>query len=374
MVGTDQAAQIASFEQNRTEALGAGRAARGIALLGALTVVSGLGSLVAYNWGKLGPVVKLLAMGLLLAGSAWGTFWAYLTRERHAVRFDVATLIHAGFTLAALALVSQIYDQDGELWQLLLFWCVLTGPVLFATTSRFASAVWYAGLLGTVIAMTDDLAEQIKRLTGLDYDFGDLAAGMVVGTLTAGLALRFMASQYSGRAAVGRTVFWWHLMILGALGGLAFRHGMARGEPVIWLFTLGSFLTLALLMPEHVEELGFGKKGPVLGLCAWALLGLGLPAGLPVDTGIGAFAAFLSFFALAWYLAERASDERNIRFCIFALGMRIVVASFELFENLLITGIVLVGLGALALLWSRKKWAPAAPSGPTLGSGEGGAA
>lgn len=86
-----------------------------------------------------------------------------------------------------------------------------------------------------------------------------------------------------------------------------------------------------------------------------------------MDSGLFAFAAFLLFWGLAWYLSERAGASRSSRLAVFLIAARVVIASFELFESLLVTGGVLVGLGACALAWSRHSLRRIANRGATDG-------
>jgi hypothetical protein len=78
-----------------------------------------------------------------------------------------------------------------------------------------------------------------------------------------------------------------------------------------------------------------------------------LPLGLSLESGALAFVSFVLFWGLGWYFAEQAGATKNARLAVFLLGGRVVIASFELFESLLVTGGALIGLGALALVWSR---------------------
>lgn len=148
LISLAQAQRITEFENQRVRAERRGRASRGVALLGALTVVSGIGSLVAYNWARLGEAVKLGGFGILLVLSLAATVWvkgkvdgrtstdsAAPARDSSSTALDVTLVLASGLTLAGLSLVSQIYHPDGEVWQLLFAWSLATAP-LWGSRSR----------------------------------------------------------------------------------------------------------------------------------------------------------------------------------------------------------------------------------------------
>jgi hypothetical protein len=134
-------------------------------------------------------------------------------------------------------------------------------------------------------------------------------------------------------------------------------HGASTGAPLVFVVTLVMGGLTVVALPESVERLGWGPRASFAMLFSVGLAGFAIPSLFAVDSGIAAFLSFMLFFGVAWFFAERAGHEKNVRLVVFALALRIVIASFELFEDLFVTGIVLVGCGAGALLWSRHKWA-----------------
>jgi uncharacterized membrane protein len=355
LVTDEQARDISRFEAERAKQLGAGRATRAIALLGALTIVSGVGSLIAYNWAHLGPWTKLVGMALLLLASAAFALRSASHRNEPA-RLEVALVLHTGLTLAGLALVSQIYDHDGELWHLLAIWCALTAPAMFLTTTRIASSFWYGALFFTLMTSADDLSSAVRETWDLPMVLRGAFVSLILGTACGVLAARFAASQHLGRAAVGRVVLQIELISLGAIGGLMWLHGASAGAPLFVLLALACFALQVVSLPRESERLGWGGRAELSVLVGLGMIGFALPAAFPSDSGFAAFVSFVAFFYFAWFLAERQDREIIARLAVFALGARVVIASFELFEDLFVTGTVLVALGVGAVLWSRHRW------------------
>jgi hypothetical protein len=185
---------------------------------------------------------------------------------------------------------------------------------------------------------------------------------LVLGALLGLLAAEFSRSRFSGRRAVGLSGLQLLLVVVGLFGGV-FWLVSDKGSPVLWALGAVSLGSLVWALPSSAQQLGWGNLQRTRGLLAWGVALAVIPLGFPVESGFLAFLAFLLFWGAAWYLAESAHHVRNARLAVGAMGIRIVIASFELFESLLFTGLLLVGLGAAALAWSRYKWSTAEPGG-----------
>jgi uncharacterized membrane protein len=359
----EQAEKIASFEAQRTQTDRQGKSMRAIALLGSLTLVSGMGSLVAYNWERFGSGAKLFGMGVLLfLAVAWNVRAMKAKRAEVSTRLDVSLLLTTGLTLTSLALVSQVYHQDGALWQLLFVWCALTAPLMSYSRTRFAHYFWLGGLLVSLLSSAESLDRSLRELLRLEHDQAAFAVMLVLGALLGLLAAGFSRSRFSGRRAVGLSGLQLLLVVVGLFGGV-FWLVSDKGSPVLWALGAVSLGSLVWALPSSAQQLGWGNLQRTRGLLAWGVALAVIPLGFPVESGFLAFLAFLLFWGAAWYLAESAHHVRNARLAVGAMGIRIVIASFELFESLLFTGLLLVGLGAAALAWSRYKWSTAEPGG-----------
>lgn len=356
LLNAEQVAGIRRFEARRAEDKRRGRPAKAIALLGALTLVSGVGSIIAYNWDDLGDAVKLAGMGVLLAASAVSVHWI---GQRHtapnnteSAALDVTLVLYSGLTLAGLALVSQIYHRDGPLWQLLAVWSLLVAPALWRSSTRFATTFWYTGLWITLLSSFDDLEDVLSSWALLQRSAGEAAVMLLWGTGAIFFA-RSMKSPVPARTILGKWLLQLHLLFLAVVGSFAWWHG-GDAHPELWAVGAASAAAVVSALPAEVRALGWGERRHV----AW-LFGLGgvlavLPLGLRVDSGVLAFFSFAGFFCLAWFFAERHGSTGATRLAVAALGLRIVAASFELFESLLVTGSTLMALGALALFFTRK--------------------
>ncbi len=362
LITWEQARGIARFESERTQVESRGRASQAVALLGALTLVSGVGSLVAYNWDRLSDGLKLVGLGVLLVLALAASVLAERRRgetlatdagpEANSTFLDVSILIASGLTLAGLSLVSQIYHQDGKLWQLLFAWSLVTAPLMSFTRTKFAHVFWYVGLFISLVSSADEASDFVRDALSSDSEHAGWTTLLTFGTLAVVLAERFAASRFSGRAFVGRAFVGLWLVGLGLFGGLFWFHG-DDGKVLFW--ALGAIASGAIFAaaPQSLAQIGFGSAMQVKVLFAVGLALSVLPMGFSVESGFLAFVAFLTFWGLAWYFAEQSGSVRGARWAVLFLGGRVVIASFELFESLLVTGGVLIGLGVLALAWSK---------------------
>src|SRR5262249_10899551 len=132
-----------------------------IASLGALTISTGLISVIAANWGDIPRFAKLLAMLGLLGANAYG-----LARARsHAHRWiiDALALGYFVLTLASIALVGQTYQLAGEPYQALLLWLVVGSPALWLARGVLAAMVFLGALAGTCALAFDPLVDLLRR-------------------------------------------------------------------------------------------------------------------------------------------------------------------------------------------------------------------
>src|SRR5690606_17755265 len=243
-------------------------------------------------------------------------------RSGPSAALDIGLLLTSGLTLAGLSLVSQVYHQDGDLWQLLFVWCALTAPLMSYAQSRFAHYFWFGGLLVSLLSSAGAFESYLRELLSLDYDQGAFAVIIVFGTLLGLLAAGFSWSRFRGRSAVGREGLQLLLIVLGLFGGVFWLMN-DRGAPLLWGLGAVSAASLAGALPSSVEQLGWGNRQKVRALLVWGIALAVIPLGFRVESGLLAFFSFLLFWGAAWYLAERAGHIKNARLAVGAMGIRI---------------------------------------------------
>lgn len=119
-------------------------------IIGALLVGMGVVLILAHNWDTLSKPVKLF-FGFLPLIASHGLAAFIILKNKNSAALREATGVIMIFGVAtAIAIVSQIYNIQGNFERFLLVWTVLSLPVMYVLQSRIASLLywmiltWYA--------------------------------------------------------------------------------------------------------------------------------------------------------------------------------------------------------------------------------------
>jgi uncharacterized membrane protein len=335
--------------------------------IGALAIGLGVVSVVAANWEEITGLVRL---GVHFAAVA-GLLAALLLREKRmeaASPWAVEALL---FVAAALGLtffghLGQVYQTAAPLWQPLAIWLALFAPLLLLTGRSWPSAftvlggmVWCAWEYAGANA---DAANGSKVLWSMW-----LALVVALPVLIAPLAAAM-------RSRTAREDFWVALEQLAlayAVAGASFACAMAsiggfEADPeAIKLAAVLTCGALGLAAGAGVAAVRPGVSGRMTGAI---LAGAGAAMVLAYAVDDVNVAAALVFFAL-WAgiaAAALAAQWRGVfQLAVGAIALRLVILSFELAADLLmsgfgliLSGVLILGIGWAALRVSRR-FAPA---------------
>ncbi|MEO1436522.1 MAG: DUF2157 domain-containing protein [Bacteroidota bacterium] len=115
-------------------------------ILGAILVGLGVILILAHNWDTLPRITKTVIAFLPLLVSQGVCAWALFKKP------DSTTWRESGAALlffavgSAIALVSQIYNIDGELYEFLFGWLLLCWPIIYVLRSSIASLLFLSGI------------------------------------------------------------------------------------------------------------------------------------------------------------------------------------------------------------------------------------
>ena len=118
-VTEQQLNELIAEEQRHSGALSL---ANVLSWIGALTFAFGVILLISANWNQLSSVTKLTAFFVLLIGTHGLGIYARKTLKMEIIS-DGLHFVGAGLFLGGIALVSQIYQLDGEYSKIFLFTC-----------------------------------------------------------------------------------------------------------------------------------------------------------------------------------------------------------------------------------------------------------
>ncbi|MFM7349135.1 MAG: DUF2157 domain-containing protein [Erythrobacter sp.] len=320
--------------------------------IGALAIGLGLISLIAANWEEIPGEVRL-AVHLALIAAAVTTLFAREDRLAARSPWGVEAL---AFVAAALGLtffghLGQVYQTGSPLWQPLGAWLVLFAPLLLLTGRGWPTAallalvaVWCAWDYATSRDGGAELARQLWLATVL-------TAPVFLATLGAwarGRSVREdfwcdleeLAFAYAVACASGATV-------IAAWDGFGDRH--VAGE---W----ASILLAAAL--AAVAGLGVALVRPGLSarLTGAVIAGAGATLPLAYLVSGNTVPAALVFFALWGGIAAAAlaaSWRVVFQIAVGLIAVRLIILSFELAADLLMSGfgLILAGVMILAVSW-----------------------
>ncbi len=115
-------------------------------VLGAILVGLGIISIIAHNWDQLSRTVKtVLAFLPLITGQLIGAFTLFKKSENRT--WAEASAVFIFFAVgASMAMVSQVYNIDGDLSSFLLTWMLLCFPLMYVFKSSMVSLLYLCGI------------------------------------------------------------------------------------------------------------------------------------------------------------------------------------------------------------------------------------
>lgn len=325
--------------------------------IGALAIGLGLVSVIAANWEEIPGQVRLGVHLTLIAGMMGGLF---LREDRIAESspWAVEALV---FVTAALGLtffghLGQVYQTSSPLWQPLGVWLVLFAPLLLLMGRSWLAA---AALIGGAIWCVWEYASATSGYTA-EREPG-LALMLWLAFIVA-LPVLFAPLAAALRACSTRPDFWRRLEQLAlayAVGGASFACAIASvdgfgngGLTREWasLALSGAVAGLAGLGVLLVRP---GTSGKMAGaIIAGAGLALPLAYGAS-DLMLPAAVLFMALWVGIAAAALVAGWRGVFQLAVAVLALRLIVLSFELASDLLLSGfgLILSGLMILGVAW-----------------------
>ena len=350
LIDSETAKRIRAWEAEHARPLGLW-AVFGIA---ALAIGLGVLSVVAANWDEIPGEVRLAAHFALMAGIA-----VYLWLKAGPLAERLPWLHEAVlFVLGALGLtfmghVGQVYQTSSPLWQPLALWVLLFAPLLLLEGLSWLSAA----MIGVALVFTGwTFASDIGGDHG--EEFGDTAA-VIQMTLAINAAVLLAGLGAGMRARSAREAFWTRLEQLGLTYGV----GLASLAIIVSAFdrlpddpdagriflglAIGALVGLA--SAALVWKARAGRSGEAqAGILAGAALSV-LVAFVLSDSEALAGVLFMGLWAGIAYAALHAGWRGVFQAAVGVIAVRLIILSFELGGDLLLSGVGLIISGLLIL-------------------------
>jgi uncharacterized membrane protein len=362
VIDAGAAARIAAHE-----GLGGQRARRPYLLyavggLGALSIGIGLLSIVASNWDAIPAGVKLgLDLVLLLGLSA-----AILRADEGKSGWvrETLLLVFYGAVLASIGLVAQVYHLGGAAEDALLFWSVITAPIVLHGQGRLLAAVW---LIATQSVIYAEILRALDRTPRQDAPVVFLTAAflltLVLGALGESAWLRGRKPAFASVAGVLARV---QLMGIATVFPLAWYERSTASAAALGFVALAVVAAGAGALAVRTTGDTPTARVPLVVLAVAAPVMSYLPLLADHDhQGVPAAVSFLLLWSLYGFAAYRLGRYRALNVATALLAIRLLIVYFEVFGSLLDTGIGLLtgGLLTVFLAWVWVKKSPRAPAG-----------
>ena len=347
-----------------------------LAGLGAFAVGMGVLAVVAANWERIPGWFKISVDLSLTAALATATFVAW-QRGWDKTR-EILALLLFGLVLSGIALISQVYQLDGEAWQAMLVWLAVCTPFLaLVTRSQVLGIAWAVAAAATYMMAIERLERVWSRLlSGEAIILLAWLPGLVL--LAIGVARGWQESQRNQANAIIACGLLALLVAAGIPQLIVFQPRQTAGVGVAIVVSLA---VAALLWRERARGVAGAQ---VLMLIVLAGLGLWMATmaiwwlagtddatfwrrrsanGLP---HIAAALVFITFWAVVSWLALRAGRRTLFVLAFAIIAIRVFIFYWEALGGLLNTGLGLIGGGVLCLVLAALGWRLAQRGGTRL--------
>ncbi len=362
LISAGQEEQIFAYETARGSEQKTKWVFYGFIILGVTVIGIGVISLVAANWEKIPPSVKLANNFLMLLATAYGVF--RMDNRDNDILFDAMAAFFAFLCMASIGLISQVFHTGGELYQALTFWLVIVLPITVLGRRMFLPYLWSALAIVTYFNYSFSRGSYWYQLDNGYSDDVFFAIYLLLPFLLFLASVVFKKVTFMERHGKALGV-WLVPAFFGALIAMDVFLSYKRidylngaAQPVI---LIGIIALTALFFEDELRK----KEKIIIGV----IMGLPLVIILPQIFGeaffaggvgkfFGALFTLVMLFLLGLVFIVR-DNKKLFHLVTLFMGIRFLVVYFQVFENLATTGFGLIVSGLIiigvALLWFKKR-------------------
>ena len=323
--------------------------------LGVGCIVVGIIALVAANYDKIPPIVRLCTVLILLTVSSIASAQAISKRKTWLA--EACLLASVGLVGAAIGLVSQTFHLLGRTEDAIFLWALLSLPYVFLSSKRYLSLAWYPIFFITFSASS--FGEEFWRMVERTFSLPSFLVSVCFFSFALMSLFRKSSLPFarSGKDWLN-VIILFSIIIIDAFlteeGHRSYYHdytadfGKSGGIADLLLLLVSA----AACVPQMMLSEKFYKVLWIAGVVYGVLVCF-----VPVPLfGVLLTLAAISFVA---YTAAKKNLIKLFNFMAFLFFLRIVVAYFNLFMTLAQTGVGAILIGLLILLglkiWATKK-------------------
>ncbi|MFH0892094.1 MAG: DUF2157 domain-containing protein [Candidatus Falkowbacteria bacterium] len=150
------------------------------AVIGALFIGIGIILMISSNWEYLPKIVKLVLILAMPIVSLGGGVYLSQTKPDYIKIGDALIIVGTLLIGASIALLGQLYHLDGSISGLLLWWFILSLPVMLLFRFRVLAAISISLLYGCVFAFITDDRTLMRNEQLVVWTFTLLSLGIIV--------------------------------------------------------------------------------------------------------------------------------------------------------------------------------------------------
>lgn len=329
--------------------------------IGALAIGLGLVSVIAANWEDIPGQLRLAVHLAAVAGALAALFLReQQLAERSPWAVEALVFVTAALGLTFFGHLGQVYQTSSPLWQPLATWLALFAPLLLLAGRSWPAAL---AVLGGAVWCVWDYA---FTLTGYDAGRPGTALLLWVAFVTA-LPVLFAPAAAWLRGRSERRDFWRRLEQLAlayAVAGASFATAIASGDGFgqgdglarDWT-SMAVMAAVALAAGLGVMAVRQGTSGRMGGAIIAGAAAVPLPAYALNDLDVPAALLFMALWAGIAAAALIAHWRGVFQLAVAAIALRLIILSFELASDLLLSGFGLIAAGVMILgvAWAAVK-------------------
>ncbi len=348
LIAPEQAEAIIGYEKERQGR----RLMRGLFGLGILAIALGVLSVIGANWANIPGEIKIAAHFVLNAIVAVTLYRADKRDDKYWREGACALLL--GLNLTLIVLIGQVFQLSGSTAGALGLWMAISTPAVFLYGRSLINAIpWTSGFIATLYAVLFETLDHAPEQT-VFLSFLGVGLYLPLALLAAGLNRKVHETRPHWTAVFVWTGMTW-LAVGGTLASFGWygwtAHAVAETIDTVGGYSamLGLFIgvpaVILLYRKTHKSQDSIGA-GIVLASVASIALPLVL---MPEGPDFMAAIHFIAYWAFLGWSAHRMGHEHYVSHAITLITLRVIAVYIELFGGLLLTGLGLIGGGALLL-------------------------
>ena len=353
LITTKQKEQLQAYENSRQK----NTALKAMLFLASVCLGLGVISIIAYNWQQISDAVKLTSYFVLLFAIVGVNIWS-LHKQKEQL-FNTILFINALWCLAGIGLIAQIYHLSSPNLEALLFWCLITLPLLPLASYKWLPFIWFPTFvlsLYNVLMSKPDFANFIEQMS-VSYP-GVLRTSEIL------LLAAILILTENRLKPINEAIRWWTYTFVALYVGLMDISGdyiyTSSATNNIYTFVFWAIIAfVAFIICFINNQKGHKYWAIILSLfTGFMFIGSILPENQTLCK-IWSAAFSLSMLCVLANYALKDNQNRLYKFLIAIIALRFFMIYAQVFGSMLTTGtgliITSILLFAVAYVWNNRQ-------------------